>query len=266
MVIRQDQIERYKRHILLKEIGGAGQQKLCKARVLVVGAGGLGCSLLTYLTAAGIGRIGIIDDDKVTLSNLQRQILYGTEDVGKFKTERAQKKLNALNPDCQIDIYTKRLTGENIVSLLEQYDVIADTSDNFETRFLINDACYFEKRTLVSASVGEFDGQLLSLRSFEKDQKGQNRPCYRSFIPSIPSEQNRAQCNQGVLGAITGVIGSLQAVEVMKHIVGFGENLLDKILIYNGLNATSRIVKLSWDWQNPLNGEQPTIHDLSAYL
>jgi len=266
MALRDDQLERYQRHIMLKEIGGAGQQKLLAARVLIIGAGGLGAPLLSYLAAAGIGTIGIIDPDIVSLSNLQRQVLYTMENIGELKVEVAEAKLKALNPDCKIETHPYRLTADNALDLIKQYDLVADGCDNFETRFLVNDACYYARKPLVSAALGRFDGQVSIFKPFEKDAEGKPLPCYRSLVSAAPAMDEQINCAQmGVLGALAGIVGSLQALEIIKEIIGMGEPLVAKLLIYNALTQTSRIVNLVWDPQNPLNGTNPRFTDLSHH-
>ncbi|MGC6512155.1 MAG: HesA/MoeB/ThiF family protein [Parvibaculales bacterium] len=266
MVLDDSQLERYARHIMLKQIGGAGQQKLLNAKVLVIGAGGLGCPLLSYLAAAGVGTIGIVDDDKVSLSNLQRQTLYATADVGRLKTAAAADRLAQLNPDCTIIRHTTRLTPDNALELINAYDVVADGCDNFTTRFLVNDACYFAQKPLVSAAVGQFDGQLSCFRAYENTPSGTPNPCYRSLVPAAPDNADEMTCAQtGIIGALTGVMGSLQALEVIKELTGAGETLTGRLLIYDALTAQSRIVRLPWDPANPLNGETPIFSDLSHH-
>lgn len=258
--------ERYARHLVLKEIGGAGQQKLSAARVLVIGAGGLGASLLAYLAAAGVGSISIIDDDVVSLSNLQRQVLFNHEDIGLPKAICAAKFIARLNPDCKVTPIDARLTADNAQNLIEAHDVIADGCDNFTTRFLVNDACYFAGKPLVSAAVGRFDGQLTTFKAYENDAKGTPYPCYRSFVSDDMRASEAADCETtGIIGALTGIMGSLQALEVIKEITGAGESLAGRLMIYDGLAATARVVNLPWDPTNPLNGETPTIKDLSCH-
>lgn len=271
MSLTPDQLERYGRHILLKEIGGAGQQKIGQAKVLVIGAGGLGCPLLSYLTAAGIGAmggsIGIIDDDRVSHSNLQRQTLYHPEDVGALKVDVAKLRLEAQNPDTNITTYAARLTAQNANELISAYDIVADGCDNFATRFLVNDACYFAKKPLVSAAVGRFDGQLATFKAYANRADGTPLPCYRSLMPQVPETDELLNCAQtGIIGALTGVLGSLQALEIIKEITGAGDSLAGRLLIYDGLRAHSRVVKLLCDPENPLNGDNPTITDLSHHV
>lgn len=269
MRLSADQLERYACHILLKEIGGAGQQKLLKAKVLVIGAGGLGCPLLAYLAAAGIGTIGVIDDDRISLSNLQRQTLYTAEDVGALKVDIAKRQLEAQNPDCTIIALPERLTATNAAEIIGTFDLVADGCDNFATRFLVNDACYFAQKTLVSAAVGRFDGQLATFKPFENAEDGKPFACYRSLVPEMPKMRetdDMFNCNEtGVVGALTGIMGSLQALEVIKEITGAGESLAGRLMIYDGLAARSRVIKLPWDAQNPLNGTKPIFTDLSHH-
>jgi len=187
-------------------------------------------------------------------------------DIGKRKVEVAEAKLKALNPDCKIETHPYRLTADNALDLIEQYDLVADGCDNFETRFLVNDACYFARKPLVSAALGRFDGQLSIFKPYEKDAQGTPRPCYRSLVSAQPATNEQINCAQmGVLGALAGIMGSLQALEIIKEIIGMGDSLLGKLLIYNALTQKSRIVKLVWDKQNPLNGTNPRFTDLSHH-
>lgn len=261
MDFSDDQIERYARHIILKEIGGAGQQKLLAAKVLVVGAGGLGSPLLMYLAAAGVGTLGIVDDDTVSLSNLQRQILHRTDDIGRPKTTSAAEALGALNPDVNIVLHHERLNAANALAVVSGYDLVADGSDNFETRFLVNDACYLARVPLVSAAIGQFEGQLSTYRAFEGDN-----PCYRCVFPERPPPGTVPSCAEaGVIGALAGVMGSLQAVEVIKEITGIGQSMTGRLTIYDALDARFRTLKLRRDPRCALCGEHATIHDLTAH-
>ena len=261
MEFSDDQIERYARHIILKEIGGAGQQKLLAAKVLVVGAGGLGSPLLMYLAAAGVGTLGVVDDDVVSLSNLQRQILHQTDDIGRAKVDSATDTLKALNPDVTVIVHQERLTAANALALLGGYDLVADGSDNFETRFLVNDACYLAKVPLVSAAIGQFEGQLSTYRAYEDGQ-----PCYRCVFPEKPPEGTVPSCAEaGVIGALAGVMGSLQAVEVIKEITGIGQSMAGRLTIYDALDARFRTLKLRPDPNCALCGEHANIHDLTAH-
>jgi len=261
MDFSDDQIERYARHIILKEIGGAGQQKLLAAKVLGVGAGGLGSPLLMYLAAAGVGTLGIVDDDTVSLSNLQRQILHQTDDIGRPKTESAAETLTALNPDVTVILHEERLNPANALTLVAGYDLVADGSDNFETRFLVNDACYLARVPLVSAAIGQFEGQLSTYRAFE----GEN-PCYRCVFPERPPPGTvPSAAEAGVIGALAGVMGSLQAIEVIKEITGVGQSMDGRLTIYDALDARFRTLKLRRDPGCALCGEHATIHDLTAH-
>ena len=249
--------KRYLRHILLKQIGGEGQAKLKQSNVLMVGAGGLGASCLFYLAAAGVGTIGIIDDDKVSLDNLQRQILYSTADIDKPKVHRAKEQLHKLNPEINLIAYEEKLEAHNALRLFEKYDFIADGTDNVETRFLINDVCFFAERHLTSAAVGAFNGQVASFRAFDKAADGTPFPSWRCLVGEIKDDADN--CDSGVMGALCGILGSLQALELIKQITGAGDTLLNKLLLYDGLSNESRLIKLKWDRENPLNGARPRI-------
>jgi len=263
-MLTQDEIERYKRHLVLKEIGGEGQQRLKASRVLVVGAGGLGSPLILYLAAAGVGQIGIIDDDRVSLDNLQRQIVHDTSSVGRSKTKSAAATIERLNPHVETKLYTTRLVPENALDIIRGFDLVADGSDNFATRYLVNDACYFAKVPLVTAAVGPFDGQLTTFRAFETDADGNPRPNYRCLFPEPPPDGTVPPCSEaGILGAVAGVIGCLQAVEVVKELLGIGEGLVGRLLLYDALQARVSTVAYGWDPENPLNGRNPEFRDLS---
>ncbi|RME68396.1 MAG: molybdopterin-synthase adenylyltransferase MoeB, partial [Alphaproteobacteria bacterium] len=228
--LSDEQLERYARHIVLREVGGAGQQKLLAARVLVVGAGGLGAPALLYLAAAGVGHLGIVDDDVVALSNLQRQIIHTSRDVGRRKTLSARDAVAALNPDVRVSLHDCRLTSDNAAGLVMGYDLMLDGSDNFATRFALNDACLAARRPLVSAAVGPFDGQLGLYKGYEA-----GLPCYRCFVPDMPPGGDATCADEGILGALTGVMGALAALEAIKEIVGFGETLAGRLLLYDAL-------------------------------
>jgi molybdopterin/thiamine biosynthesis adenylyltransferase len=243
-VFSKDELERYSRHIILPEIGGAGQQRLKQARVLVIGAGGLGSPLLLYLAAAGIGTIGIVDDDTVSLSNLQRQVLHSTDGLGRRKTESAAVAIAGLNPHVRVIEHTARLTPENADQLIGGYDVVADGSDNFDTRFLVNDTCYRLKKTLVTAAMLRFDGQLSTFKAHQ----GAPHPCYRCVFPEAPPPGSVPACSEaGVLGALGGVMGSLQALEVVKEILDLGDSLSGRLLLYDALRGDVRTVRLRRD-------------------
>jgi len=250
MILSDDELERYARHIALREVGGPGQAKIRAARVLVIGAGGLGSPLALYLAAAGVGTLGLVDDDAVSLSNLQRQIMFKTADVGHAKTEAAIKALSALNPGVKIEPHTVRLTAKNASALIGPYDIVADGSDNFETRFLVNDTCVALKKTLVFAAVTEFEGQLATFKPHAGDY-----PCYRCFNPAPPPSGAVPNCSEvGVLGAAAGVMGSLAALEVLKEIAGIGQGLAGKLLIYEALTARFRTIVLDPDPACPHRG------------
>jgi adenylyltransferase/sulfurtransferase len=266
IMLTQEEIERYKRQLVLKEIGGEGQQKLKAARVLVIGAGGLGSPLILYLAAAGIGQIGIIDSDRVSLDNLHRQIVHDTKSVGKAKTRSAAGAIERLNPHVETRLYTTRLVPENAAGIIGGYDIVADGSDNFATRYLVNDACYFAKTPLVFAAVGPFDGHLTTFRAFETDGAGNPRPSYRCLFPEPPPDGTVPPCSEaGILGAVAGVIGCLAAVEVVKELLGLGESLVGRLLLYDALQARFSTVAYAWDPDNPLNGRAPRFHDLSHH-
>jgi len=259
MALSDEELERYARHIVLREVGGPGQARLRAARVLVVGAGGLGSPVILYLAAAGVGTIGIVDFDTVSLSNLQRQIAHRTADVGRLKTESGRDAAQALNPGVRIETHAARLTADNALELIGRYDIVADGSDNFATRFLVNDACFFAKKTLVSAAVTEFDGQLATYKPHAGDY-----PCYRCLFPKPPPPSSAPSCSEtGILGAAAGVMGTLQALEVMKEIIGIGESMAGQLLIYDALSTRFRSVRVRRDPACALCGRLPTIRDLS---
>ena len=233
-----DELQRYARHIVLPEIGGAGQQKLKRARVLVIGAGGLGAPVLQYLAAAGVGTLGIVDDDTVSLSNLQRQVIHDTESVGQSKLESAKAALARINPNTGVELHEMRLTDENARALVAQYDLVVDGSDNFATRFAVADACAAAERPLVHAAVGRFDGSVTVLKPFEAGADGTSNPGYRDLFPEPPPAGLVPSCAEaGIVGALTGVIGTLQAMEAIKLITGIGEPLVGRLLLYDALAA-----------------------------
>ena len=266
MKLTAEEIDRYKRHLVLKEVGGPGQQKLKNSSALVVGAGGLGSPVLLYLAAAGLGTIGIIDNDRVSLDNLQRQVIHDTARVGELKTDSAAETIARINPHVNVVRHTARLTGENAMDIISQYDIVADGSDNFATRYLVNDACYLAKKPLVFAAIGPFDGYLTTFRAFENDADGKPKPCYRCIFPDAPPPGTVANCAEvGILGAVAGVLGTLQAIEVLKEIIGVGESLSGRLVIYDAKGARFQTVNVAWDSKNPLSGENPTITDLSIH-
>jgi len=258
----EDEIRRYSRHILLQEVGGIGQAKLKAASVLVVGAGGLGSPLLLYLAAAGIGRIGVVDDDTLELSNLQRQIAHTTDRIGTPKADSAAAAARAINPGIKLDVHRLRLDKENVGGLIAGYDLVCDGTDNFGTRFLLSDACVIGKRTLVSAAVLRFEGQL-SVFKPHADAEG---PCYRCLYHAAPPPGAVPTCSEaGVLGAVTGVMGTLQATEVLKEILGIGDSLSGKLLVWDALASRFRTIRLRKDPNCASCGPNATIHDLSAH-
>lgn len=261
------EIERYKRHLVLRDVGGQGQQTLKAARVLCVGAGGLGSPLVMYLAAAGVGTIGIVDDDHVSLSNLQRQIAHDTPHVGVPKVESARDMITRLNPHVAVEMHETRIDATNAMEIIGGYDIVADGSDNFATRYLVSDACYLARRTLVFAAVGPFDGHITTLKPHEKRPDGTPWPTYRCLFPAAPPPGTVANCAEvGVLGAVVGVIGTLQATEVLKELLGIGDSLAGRLLIYDALSARFQEVRYSWDQANPLSGDNPTIRDLAIHL
>jgi molybdopterin-synthase adenylyltransferase len=259
MALSDEELDRYARHIVLREVGGTGQARLAAARVLVVGAGGLGSPVILYLAAAGVGTIGIVDLDTVSLSNLQRQIAHATRDFGRLKTDSARDAALAINPHVMIERHALRLAPDNALALIADYDIVTDGSDNFATRFLINDACFFARKTLVSAAVTEFDGQLATFKAHEP-----GLPCYRCLFPEPPAPGTAPSCSEtGVLGAAAGVMGTLQALEVIKEITGAGESMAGKLLIYEALSTRFRTVTFKADPACALCGAAPTIRGLA---
>lgn len=266
MALSPEEIERYKRHLVLKEVGGQGQNKLKAARVLVIGAGGLGSPIITYLAAAGVGTIGVIDDDVVSLDNLQRQIIHATPGVGSLKVESAKEAVSRLNPNVVLEAIPERLTADNAMNIIGRYDLVTDGSDNFATRYLVSDACYLAGKPLVFAAVGPLDGHLTTLKPHLKDASGQPFPTYRCIFPQPPEPGTIPNCSEvGVLGAIVGVIGTLAATEILKEITGTGESLAGRLLLYDAKAARFETITLQWDSENPLSGNNPTIRDLSAH-
>lgn len=264
MTLSPQELERYARHILLRDVGGAGQQKLKCARILVIGAGGLGAPLLMYLAAAGVGTIGIVDDDEVDLSNLQRQIIHTTARIGEAKTASAQAMLADINPNVNVITHSCRINAENAMEIISGYDIVADGCDNFQTRFIVSDACFFAKKVLVSAAVGQFDGQISTFKPHIEGPDGNPYPSYRTLHPEVPPQGSLPTCAEaGIIGALTGIIGSMQAMEVIKEILQIGESLAGKIIMYDALAASSFTAIIKWQKDDPLNGENPTIKDLS---
>src|SRR4029078_8150031 len=266
-MISPEELERYARHIVLREVGGPGQQALGRARVLVIGAGGFGAPAPRYPASGGAGTLGVIDDDTVALSNLQRQVIHGTPDVGAPKVESAAAAIAKINPHVKVVTHAERLTAANALALLSQYDIVADGSDNFATRYLVSDACYFAKRPLVTAAVGTFDGTLTAIRAHERGKDGTPNPTYRCLFPEPPPPGTVPACTEaGILGALAGVLGSMMALEVMREIVGFGEGLVGRLLMVDARAMRFETLNYAWDKYNPLSGKNPTIKDLSWHL
>jgi molybdopterin/thiamine biosynthesis adenylyltransferase len=266
MALTPEEIQRYKRHLVLHDIGGQGQAKLRAARVLVVGAGGLGSPVLLYLAAAGVGTLGIIDDDTVSLDNLQRQIVHVTEAVGTPKVASARETLAHLNPHVTVETFQTRLDAGNAADIVADFDIVADGSDNFATRYLVSDACYFARRPLVHAAVGPFDGYLTTLKPFAAAPDGTPYPSYRCIFPEAPPPGTVPNCSEvGVLGSVVGVMGTLQATEVIKEVTGLGESLAGRLLLYDAKEPRLETVRVAWDPENPLTGQNPSIVDLSVH-
>lgn len=259
MEFTEDQLQRYSRHIILPEVGGKGQKKLLNARVFIIGAGGLGCPVGYYLAAAGVGTLGIIDNDRVEMSNLQRQIAHSTNRLGMLKVESAKETFEALNPDVKVIGIAERLSKDTIMDMLKDYDIVVDGSDNFPTRYLVNDACVLMKKPLVSGAILKFEGQVTTVVPGEGH-------CYRCLFEDMPPAGLVPSCQEaGVIGAIPGVVGSLQAIEVIKLILGKGEVLKNTLLIYDALKTTFRRVKIPRNKECAVCGETPTITELQDY-
>lgn len=257
MALSSEEVERYARHLVLREVGGPGQGRLKASRVLVVGAGGLGAPLIQYLAAAGIGTIGIVDDDTVSLSNLQRQVIHGTPDIGRPKGESAAEAVARLNPNVRVAIHPFRLTADNAEALIADYDIVADGSDNFATRYAVSDACFRARRPLVTAALGQFDGSLTTIRAHEVGADGRPHPTYRCLFPNPPPPGSVPPCAEaGVLGALAGVMGSLMAMEVIRAVADFGEPLVGRLLMVDARSMRFETLGYAWDEANPLSGTQ----------
>ena len=260
MQLNNDEIRRYSRHLILPEVGLAGQKKICAASVLCIGAGGLGSPIAMYLAAAGIGKIGIVDFDTVDFSNLQRQIIHGTADVGRPKSESARDTINRINPNVEVVLHNTRITSENALEILAPYDIVVDGTDNFPTRYLTNDACVLLKKPNVYGSIFRFDGQA---SVFAPHLGG---PCYRCLYPEPPPPGMVPSCAEGgVLGVLPGIVGTIQATEILKLALGKGSSLVGRLLLFSALDMKFREVKLRRDPACPMCGENPTIKELIDY-
>lgn len=265
-MLSHDELERYARHIVLRDVGGPGQARLKASRVLVIGAGGLGAPVLMYLAAAGVGTLGIVDDDTVSLSNLQRQIIHATPDIGVPKVDSAAARLAALNPHVAVVAHPERIDAANAMALIGAYDLVVDGSDNFTTRYLVSDACYLAKRPLVTGALGTFDASITTIRAHE-EKDGVPNPTYRCLFPEPPPAGTVPACAEaGVLGALAGVVGSMMALEAIREIADFGEGLVGRLLMIDALSMRFETLRYARDPANPLNGEAPTIRDMSGYL
>jgi molybdopterin/thiamine biosynthesis adenylyltransferase/rhodanese-related sulfurtransferase len=260
MELDNDQIRRYSRHLILPEVGLAGQKKICRSSVLCIGAGGLGSPIAMYLAAAGVGRIGIVDFDTVDFSNLQRQIIHGTEDVGRPKAESARDTIKSINPTCEVLIHNTRLSSENAMEIIAKYDIVVDGTDNFPTRYLTNDACVLLKKPNVYGSIFRFDGQA---SVFAPHLGG---PCYRCLYPEPPPPGMVPSCAEGgVLGVLPGIIGCIQGAEILKLVIGKGTSLVGRLLLFDALDMKFRELKLRRDPECPVCGDHPTIKELIDY-
>ena len=254
------ELERYSRHILLPQVGVAGQQKLSGSGALVIGAGGLGSAALAYLAAAGVGRLGIVDGDRVELSNLNRQVIHASAAVGRPKAESARAFVEALNPACEVEVVGRRLTGETVRAAVRGWDVVLDCTDNFPTRFIVSDACWLEKVPLVTAAVQGFEGQLMTVLP------GGGSPCYRCLVPEPPADRYVASCGEaGVLGPAVGVLGTLQAVEAVKVLLGIGYGFERRLFVYDALKGRLRVLDRVADPACGLCGSRPWITDVVEY-
>jgi adenylyltransferase/sulfurtransferase len=259
MKLREEQIERYSRQIILPNVGGKGQEKLLNAKVLIIGAGGLGSPCALYLGAAGIGKLGIVDSDAVELNNLQRQVIHSMKDVGRPKVESARDRINAINQDVEVIPYHLRITSENILGIMKDYDIVVDGSDNFPTRYLVNDACVLSKKPLAHGGIYRFDGQAITIMPGES-------PCLRCLFPEPPPPGLVPGCQEaGILGAVAGAIGIIQANEVLKYVLGIGELLTGKLLVFSALDSSFRQLKVPRYPKCPVCGESPEITKLIDY-
>jgi len=265
-LLSADELERYARHIVLHDVGGPGQAALKQASVLVIGAGGLGAPALMYLAAAGVGTLGVVDDDVVSLSNLQRQVIHATPDIGRPKVVSAGERIEALNPHVRFVGHATRLNAKNALELIGAYDLVLDGSDNFSTRYLASDACFFAGKPLITAALGTFDGSLTTIRAHEKNERGEYNPTYRCLFPEAPPPGTVPACAEaGVMGALAGVLGSMMALEAIREIVGFGDGLVGRLLMVDARAMRFETLRYTRDPANPLNGDGPVITDLSVH-
>ena len=257
MEFSSDEIERYARHLVLPDVGGAGQQRLKQSSLLVIGAGGLGVPVLAYAAAAGVGRIGIVDHDEVSLANLQRQVMYRTADVGVPKVQRAAEEIAALNPNVAVEPHQMHADADNVAALIAGYDIVADCTDNADARYAISDACYHAKTTLVTAAVMRFDGNVTTLKPHERNAAGEPNPTYRCLFPDPPADGAAPVCAElGVLGVMTGLLGCFQATEIIKELAGIGSSLVGRLLLVDGRDMRVETIDYRWNPGNALNGER----------
>ena len=265
-MLSREELERYARHIVLRDVGGPGQARLKQARVLVIGAGGLGAPVLFYLAAAGVGTLGVVDDDLVSLSNLQRQVVHSTGDIGDAKVDSAAAAIARLNPHVTVERHAVRIESGNALELIAAYDLVLDGSDNFATRYLVSDACYFAKKPLVTGALGTFDAALTTVRAHERTASGEPNPTFRCLFPEPPPPGSIPACSEaGILGALPGIAGSMMALEAIREIVGFGEGLVGRLLMIDTHTMRFETIGYAWDRDNPLSGDNPTITDLSIH-
>ncbi len=258
MALSEEQIERYSRHIILKQVGGKGQEKLLSGKVLIIGAGGLGSPAALYLAAAGVGTIGIVDFDKVDLTNLQRQIIHFTKDLNKEKVVSAKEKMEAINPDVKVKVHQLLLDSSNILDIIKDYDFIIDGTDNFPVKFLINDACVMQKKPFSHGGILRFEGQTFTHTP--------GNACYRCLFKEPPPKNAVPTCSQaGILGAVAGMLGTVQAAEALKYLIGIGDLLKNRLLIFDALKMEYRTVKIKKSKTCPICGDKPTIKKLIDY-
>jgi len=259
--ISDEQLMRYARHVVLEEVGEEGQIKLLGSSVLVIGAGGLGSPVLMYLAAAGVGTLGVVDDDVVDITNLQRQIVHETKDIDRPKVESAAARLRAINPEVMVNRHSCRIVPENAIEMIGQYDLVLDGSDNFDTRYMINDACFLAKTTLVSAALLRFEGQITTIKAYKRDEA----PCYRCIFPRPPAPGTVPRCEQaGIFGSVAGVLGTMQATEALKELLGIGRSLSGRLVLYDAMNSDIRSLKVRPDPACALCGDNPTIFALGS--